>query len=44
MKRDRDVNKMPMDFENFKNKRSEKLENNKKDIEISTKCQWILKI
>ena len=35
---------MPMDFENLKNERSEKLENNKKDIEISTKCQWILKI
>ena len=35
---------MPMDFENLKNERSEKLENNKKDVEISTKCQWILKI
>ena len=44
MKRDRDINKMPMDFENLKNERSEKLENNKKDVEISTKCQWILKI
>ena len=29
IKRDRDINKMPMDFENLKDKRIEKLENNK---------------
>ena len=32
---------MPMDFENLKDKRIEKLENNKKQIKLSTKCQWI---